>query len=254
MRWNRNNPDSRQYTGKSGKNFHRSHEEQDSEYHLLCCRERQGVGHLVVGYETSQPTAPRSSGAWKTLTVESVALLAGQRPFSFEVLDIGIEGNIMEAKLQKIFDLTGLWEALIGSAEVDVFLETRDTNRSDIQRNTIVSSSSPMTSPSKVESVSLLTTLIHKNLRLGTYYDEKPFVDVSPECKGLNEDQRSRIFLEFIAQLEKKDLVKEVKALVDEVGKSKEFNGRQTRNMVSTAMSLANASDTDASCGYLEAH
>lgn len=99
----------------------------------------------------------------KTLTAESVALLAGKPLFSVGVSDIGLEGSKVEANLQKVFDLAGLWEAVLllyetphlylyfstavvlqlirclFSDEADVFLEARDTHKNDIQRNTIVS-------------------------------------------------------------------------------------------------------------------
>lgn len=72
--------------------------------------------------------------------------------------DIGLEGQKVETNLQRVFDLAGLWEAVLllyvwegywlgGAAadcaysdEADVFLESRD--KSDIQRNTIVSGKS----------------------------------------------------------------------------------------------------------------
>ena len=49
----------------------------------------------------------------KTLTAESVALLAGKPLFSVGVSDIGVQGDKVEMNLQKIFDLAGLWEAVL---------------------------------------------------------------------------------------------------------------------------------------------
>lgn len=49
----------------------------------------------------------------KTLTAESVALMAGKPLLSVGVSDIGIEGDKVEANLQKIFDLAGKWEAVL---------------------------------------------------------------------------------------------------------------------------------------------
>lgn len=78
-------------------------------------------------------------GVGKTLTAESVASLVGKPLFSVGVSDIGLEGSKVETNLQKVFDLAGLWEAVLLFDEADVFLEARDTTKSDIQRNTIVS-------------------------------------------------------------------------------------------------------------------
>jgi hypothetical protein len=52
--------------------------------------------------------------------------------------------------------------------------------------------------------------------------------------------------MEFIGQLNDKNLVEDftdLKRWVEEDGKSKDFNGRQIRNVISTAMSLAHARD-----------
>lgn len=47
------------------------------------------------------------------MTAESVALMAGKPLFSVGVSDIGIEGDKVESNLQKVFDLAGLWEAIL---------------------------------------------------------------------------------------------------------------------------------------------
>lgn len=52
-------------------------------------------------------------GVGKTLTAESVALMAGKPLLSVGVSDIGIEGDKVEANLQKVFDLAGRWEAVL---------------------------------------------------------------------------------------------------------------------------------------------
>jgi AAA+ superfamily predicted ATPase len=52
-------------------------------------------------------------GVGKTLTAESVALMAGKPLLSVGVSDIGIEGDKVEANLQKVFHLAGKWEAVL---------------------------------------------------------------------------------------------------------------------------------------------
>jgi hypothetical protein len=49
----------------------------------------------------------------KTLTAESVALMAGKPLLSVGVSDIGTESDKVEANLEKIFDLAGKWEAVL---------------------------------------------------------------------------------------------------------------------------------------------
>lgn len=72
-------------------------------------------------------------------------------------------------------------------------------------------------------------------------------IDIAIEYTDLSEQQRKNIFSEFLRQLQAKNLVSDINAAlqwVDEVGKEKDFNGRQIRNVVSTAMAIANADDT----------
>ncbi|RYP05376.1 hypothetical protein DL764_003869 [Monosporascus ibericus] len=95
------------------------------------------------------------------------------------------------------------------SDEVDVFLEARDTHRADIQRNTIVS-------------------------------------DIAIEYSDLDQKQKQSIFMEFLTQLKQKSLIdptkwESIKSWVEEEGCNKVFNGRQIRNIVSTAMGLTHA-------------
>ena len=52
-------------------------------------------------------------GVGKTLTAESVASLVGKPLFSVGVSDIGLEGQRVEMNLQRVFELAGLWEAVL---------------------------------------------------------------------------------------------------------------------------------------------
>lgn len=86
-----------------------------------------------------------------------MAQIAGNPLFSVGVADLGIEGQNIEANRQKIFDLAGLWEAVlllyvvrpaspsfqllvdVSSDEADVFLEARGSGENDLKRNAMVS-------------------------------------------------------------------------------------------------------------------
>ncbi|KAK6084717.1 hypothetical protein SCUP515_01213 [Seiridium cupressi] len=165
-------------------------------------------------------------GVGKTLTAESVALLAGKPLFSVGVADIGIDGDRVETNLQKVFDLAGLWEAVL------LF------RGSDIRRNTIVSVLLRVLE--YYEGILILTTNRLRSFDIAV----QSRIHLALEYKDLTVEQRASIFLEFVSQLETKGFVsnmKEIKEWIDDEGKSKEFNGRQIRNVVSTAMSLAHA-------------
>lgn len=74
----------------------------------------------------------------------------------------------------------------------------------------------------------------------------KTFLDIAIEYNDLNQDQKQQIFMEFLIQLKDKELIdpnkwESIQTWVEEEGRSKSFNGRQIRNIVSTAMGLAHA-------------
>lgn len=72
--------------------------------------------------------------------------------------------------------------------------------------------------------------------------------DIAVEYGELPADRCEKIFLEFLRQLDDMNLVRswdEVVEWVNEEGKEKNFNGRQIRNIVSTAMALAHAEGTE---------
>jgi len=177
-------------------------------------------------------------GVGKTLTAESVASLVGKPLFSVGVSDIGLEGSKVETNLQKVFDLAGLWEAVLLFDEADVFLEARDTTRSDIQRNTIVSVLLRVLE--YYEGILFLTTNRLKSFDIAV----QSRIHIAIEYGDLTVDQRDKIFTEFLGQLRKGHLIEDwgpIERWVSEDGRHIAFNGRQIRNLISTAMALAHA-------------
>ncbi|RYP45785.1 hypothetical protein DL768_007904 [Monosporascus sp. mg162] len=179
-------------------------------------------------------------GVGKSLTAESVASLAGKPLFSVGVSDIGLEGSKVETNLQKVFDLAGLWKAVLLFDEADVFLEARDTHRADIQRNTIVSVL--LRSLEYYDGILILTTNRLKSFDLAV----QSRIHIAIEYSDLDQKQKESIFMEFLTQLKQKELIDPTKwesitSWVEEEGRNKVFNGRQIRNIVSTAMGLAHA-------------
>ncbi|KAJ2898397.1 ATPase family AAA domain-containing protein 3B [Zalerion maritima] len=177
-------------------------------------------------------------GVGKTLTAESVAAMAGKPLFSVGVSDIGIEGSKVEVNLQNVFDLAGLWQAVLLFDEADVFLENRDATKADIQRNTIVSVLLRVLE--YYEGILILTTNRLKSFDIAV----QSRIHIAIQYKDLAEGQRLKIFIDFLKQLHDKNSVdnwEKVKDWVTEDGCAARFNGRQIRNIVSTAMAIANA-------------
>lgn len=71
---------------------------------------KRGIAGLIQIIRLILPGVP---GVGKTLTAESVAILARKPLFAVGVSDIGIEGQAVESNLQKVFDLASLWEAVL---------------------------------------------------------------------------------------------------------------------------------------------
>ncbi|KAK4234605.1 ATPase family AAA domain-containing protein 3B [Achaetomium macrosporum] len=156
-------------------------------------------------------------GVGKTPTAESVAALAG-KPL--------------------VFDLAGLWESVLLFDEADVFLEARDSHKNDMQRSTIVSVLLRVLE--YFSGILILTTNRLKSFDIAV----QSRIRIAIEYKDLSEAQRQRIFLSFLEQLERKSLVENMRKVEDwvkETCKENNFNGRQIRNIVSTAMAIANA-------------
>ncbi|KAK0610777.1 aaa family ATPase [Immersiella caudata] len=179
-------------------------------------------------------------GVGKTLTAESVASLVGKPQFSVGVSDIGLEGSKVESNLQKMFDLAGLWEAVLLFDEADVFLEARDSTKSDIHRNTIVSVLLRVLE--YYNGILFLTT----NRLMSFDIAVQSRIHISIEYSDLEPQQRENIFTEFLQQLKHQGLVDNhdwgsITRWVSEDGKEMAFNGRQIRNIVSTAMAVAHA-------------
>ncbi|RSL48177.1 hypothetical protein CEP51_015671 [Fusarium floridanum] len=154
------------------------------------------------------------------------------------VSDIGTKSTKVEENLQKVFALAGLWEAVLLFDEADVFLEARGSRGADMERNSMVSVLLRILE--YYDGILVLTTN-----RLRTFdIAVQSRIHVAIEYGDLTKEQREKIFFEFLDQLNSRKLVEEYEqcvAWVREEGKTKQFNGRQIRNIVSTAMGMAHA-------------
>ncbi|KAF2198746.1 P-loop containing nucleoside triphosphate hydrolase protein [Delitschia confertaspora ATCC 74209] len=175
-------------------------------------------------------------GVGKTLTAESVALVAGKPLLSIGVSDIGIEGDKVEANLEKVFDLAGKWEAVLLFDEADVFLEARGEGENDLKRNALVSVLLRVLE--YYDGILILTTNRMRSFDIAV----QSRIHIAIKYEELEQDQKVNIFMSFITQLQNKKLVQNFEDLenwVKKEGKKFPFNGRQIRNVVSTALGVA---------------
>ncbi|KNG47000.1 aaa family atpase [Stemphylium lycopersici] len=175
-------------------------------------------------------------GVGKTLTAESVALMAGKPLLSVGVSDIGIEGDKVEANLQKVFDLAGRWEAVLLFDEADVFLEARGDGENDLRRNAMVSVLLRVLE--YYDGILILTTNRMKSFDIAV----QSRIHIAIKYDELDSEQQFAIFQSFLEQLKRKKLVEDYNQLITWAKKDSKklsFNGRQIRNVVSTAMNIA---------------
>ncbi|KAI8629481.1 hypothetical protein F5Y19DRAFT_83527 [Xylariaceae sp. FL1651] len=188
----------------------------------------KGRGLVIMLY--GQP------GVGKTLTAESVAQMTSKPLLSVGVSDIGIEGDKVEMNLQKIFALAGLWEAVLLFDEADVFLEARGEGDNDLRRNAMVSVLLRVLE--YYDGILILTTNRMRSLDIAV----QSRIHLAIKFTELSGDQKINIYNSFLEQLSNKGLVDNLQDLnkwVRTDGKRFDFNGRQIRNVLSTALGIA---------------
>ncbi|KAF4919217.1 ATPase family AAA domain-containing protein 3B [Colletotrichum viniferum] len=159
--------------------------------------------------------------------------------FSVGVSDIGLKPAEVEQNLEALFELAANWRAVLLFDEADVFLESRSSHTSDLNRNALVSVLLRVLEYYK--GILILTTnritqfdlAVQSRVNLGIKYDD------------LQRDQKQEIFDNFIGQL-KPDQVKD-KEMIRRWFKDEEeardwtegLNRRQIKNILFSAASLA---------------
>lgn len=170
----------------------------------------------------------------KTLTAETIAEATGKPLFVVSVAEIGLNATKAERNLEQMFYLAGKWEAVLLVDEADVFLEGRSEN-SDPNRNALVSVLLRVLE--YYHGIMILTTnrinsldiAVQSRIHLAIRYDD------------LERKQKTKIFKMFLDQLQP-HWIKNYDAIIDyieEYGCGYKLNGRQIRNIVSSALSLA---------------
>ncbi|GLI81005.1 hypothetical protein PoHVEF18_009374 [Penicillium ochrochloron] len=178
-------------------------------------------------------------GVGKTLTAESVAQLAGKPLFSVGVSDIGLKPEAVEHQLETLFELAANWQAVLLFDEADVFLESRGSYTSDLDRNALVSVLLRVLE--YYDGMLILTTnrirefdiAVQSRVNLGIKYDD------------LDREQKLAIFNNFINQVPKDNIDDKeriqnwFKNDTDAKEWTKFLNGRHIRNIVFSAVALA---------------
>ena len=173
-------------------------------------------------------------GVGKTLTAETIAEATGKPLFIVSVAEIGLDASKAEKNLEQMFYLAGKWEAVLLVDEADVFLEARTSN-SEPNRNALVSVLLRVLE--YYHGIMILTTnrinsldiAVQSRIHLAIRYDD------------LSKDQKKKIFQMFLVQLEPNSIKNHdaITEFINNYGCEYKLNGRQIRNVVSSALSLA---------------
>ncbi|GAB1312745.1 hypothetical protein MFIFM68171_02955 [Madurella fahalii] len=192
-------------------------------------------------------------GTGKTLTAESVAELAEKPLYRVTCGDIGTDPESVERYLESVLYVGSIWKAVVLLDESDVFLEQRE--KTDLQRNALVSVFLRVLE--YYEGILILTSN-----RVGIFDEAfKSRVQLALHYPPLNEEDRWKVWDNFISQLEQQQQqtsaagiddeaavaklaegetinIKELRSKINALARVK-LNGRQIRNVITTARQLA---------------
>ncbi|KAI5361160.1 Putative AAA+ ATPase domain, ATPase, AAA-type, core [Septoria linicola] len=186
-----------------------------------------GKGQGLIGLFSGQP------GLGKTFTAEAIAETAEKPLYSVSSGTLGSSASDINMKLRKIMNLCAHWQAVLLLDEADVFLAKR--NMYDLERNAIVSVF--LRELEYYPGIMILTT------------NQPEIIDPAFQSRihfcyrypSLDWRARRQVWLQFIEKAEAS--LGAARVDVDGAGLSEltdlEYNGRQIKNAVSIAITLA---------------
>lgn len=178
-------------------------------------------------------------GVGKTLTAESVAAMAGKPLFAISTSDIGLDPADVEHNLESLFELAARWRAVLLFDEADVFLESRSSHTSDLTRNALVSVLLRVLE--YYSGILILTTNRINQFDIAV----QSRVNLGIKYTNLSMTQKKQIFKQFINDVpddkidDKEGILEWFDEDADAVEWLEPLNGRQVRNVLFSAASLA---------------
>jgi len=167
-------------------------------------------------------------GVGKTLTAETVAEYCERPLYMVSSGDLGTDAGQLDSTLTRILDMASTWKAVLLIDEADVFLERRSLH--DMERNSLVSIFLRVLE--YYEGILFLTSN-----RVNTFDDAfKSRIHVPLKYNDLTVDSRKQIWKNFLSKTDGG-------VHLDEDGFDRlaqaNINGRQIKNVIRTAKSLA---------------
>lgn len=181
-------------------------------------------------------------GVGKTLTAETVAEYSKRPLYMVSSGDLGTNSSTLDERLSRILDMASTWKAVLLIDEADVFLERRSLH--DMERNSLVSIFLRVLE--YYEGMLFLTSN-----RVDCFDDAfKSRIHVPLRYGDLTFDSRMKIWKNFLGKMggEGVDLdEKDYQSLAQA-----EINGRQIKNVIRTAKSLAQYHGQTLDCAKLQ--
>ncbi|KAI0399292.1 hypothetical protein F4802DRAFT_590377 [Xylaria palmicola] len=181
-------------------------------------------------------------GVGKSSTAETIAVAARKPLFSISVADVGTKARHVESNLSKIFSLATSWKAILLIDEADVFLESRGRGGivQSMDKNALVS-------------VFLRVLEYYKGIMFLTTNQIAEFdiaipsrIHIAIKYESLSTDQMQGIFRGFLDELNRGgrvDQYDDIMSWLKEDVFPEGLDGRQIRNIITTALDLANADE-----------
>ncbi|KAL9614371.1 MAG: hypothetical protein Q9167_001174 [Letrouitia subvulpina] len=180
-------------------------------------------------------------GVGKTLTAEAISEETGRPLYTVSVADIGLTASNAEANLHRLFQLASRWEAILLVDEADVFLESR-VRESDPNRNALVSVLLRVLE--YYQGIMILTTNRIKSLDVAI----QSRIHLAIRYDDLTREQMKNILDTILNKFkprksDKDEILKYFHEFTEDT--KIKLNGRQIRNLVSSAQAIASSNHRD---------
>jgi hypothetical protein len=181
-------------------------------------------------------------GVGKTLTAETVAEYCKRPLYMVSSGDLGTDVSTLDERLSRILDMASTWRAVLLIDEADVFLERRSLH--DMKRNGLVSIFLRVLE--YYEGILFLTSN-----RVVTFDDAfKSRIHVPLKYRNLTIQSREKIWRNFLQKMD--GATAEVSDEEFKKLAQADINGRQIKNVIRTAKSLAEFRGAKLDLGLLE--
>jgi SpoVK/Ycf46/Vps4 family AAA+-type ATPase len=167
-----------------------------------------------------------------------VASLAGKPLFSVSPSDIGLDPVDVEHNLESLFELAARWRAVLLFDEADVFLENRSGNTADLKRNALVAVLLRVLE--YYSGILILTTNRINKFDIAA----QSRVNLGIKYNDLEKEEKFNIFKAFLDSVDEEQIADKkgiIKWFKEDDGWEyfEKLNGRQIRNVLFSAASLA---------------